>query len=92
MQLVGDTPYYRLGTEFEKIPKSPLVPYIYEYSSRLEQLAIERNTSLIHAASNHWNGLASVVAARRLGIPNVYEVRGLWEITEYHASLSGKAR
>ena len=81
MQLVGDTPYYRLGTEFEKIPKSPLVPYIYEYSSRLEQLAIERNTSLIHAASNHWNGLASVVAARRLGIPNVYEVRGLWEIT-----------
>lgn len=36
---------------------------------------------MLHAASNHWNGLAGVAAARQLGIPSIYEVRGLWEIT-----------
>lgn len=41
--------------------------------------------SVIQAASNHVNGLAALVAARRLGVPFVYEVRGLWEITEASA-------
>src|SRR5699024_4232769 len=29
----------------------------------------------------HWNGLAAVKTGRLLGIPSVYEVRGLWEVT-----------
>lgn len=37
---------------------------------------------LIHAASNYLTALPALIAARRLGIPFVYEVRGLWEITE----------
>lgn len=37
--------------------------------------------SIIHAASNFVTGLAGIQAARRLGIPSVYEVRGLWEVT-----------
>lgn len=38
--------------------------------------------SVIQAASNHIIGLAALIAARRLGIPFVYEVRGLWELSE----------
>lgn len=38
--------------------------------------------AVILAASNHVTGLAALVAARVLGVPFVYEVRGLWEITE----------
>lgn len=41
--------------------------------------------SVIHAASNYLNALPALLAARRLGIPFVYEVRGLWEVTEASA-------
>jgi glycosyltransferase involved in cell wall biosynthesis len=37
--------------------------------------------TLIHAASNHVVGLAAVEAARRLGLPSIYEVRGMWHMT-----------
>ena len=33
------------------------------------------------AASNHVTALPALIAARRLGVPFVYEVRGFWEIT-----------
>lgn len=36
---------------------------------------------IIVAASNHINALPALIAARRLGIPFVYDVRGLWEVT-----------
>ena len=36
---------------------------------------------LVHAASNNRNALPALMAARRLGLPFVYEIRGLWELT-----------
>ena len=33
------------------------------------------------SASNHVTALPALIAARRLGVPFVYEVRGFWEIT-----------
>lgn len=33
------------------------------------------------AASNHMTALPALIAARRLGLPFVYEVRGFWEIS-----------
>lgn len=38
--------------------------------------------AVIQAASNYITALPALIAARRLGVPFVYEVRGLWEITE----------
>jgi glycosyltransferase involved in cell wall biosynthesis len=55
--------------------------YIASYTQQLLQLAAERKPKLIHAASNFINGLAGVTVARKLGVPFIYEVRGLWEIT-----------
>ena len=51
------------------------------YSRRIEALARALRPSLIHAASNFITGLAALRAARRLGLPFVYEVRGLWHVT-----------
>lgn len=80
-ELIGDVTYRRLitGREIEK--KNPLLPYTDRYADALKELAHAQRPALLHAASNHWNGLTAVRAARELGIPSVYEVRGLWEVT-----------
>ncbi|MCC3269913.1 glycosyltransferase [Arthrobacter gengyunqii] len=43
--------------------------------------AQRQRASLIHSASNYVTALPALIASRRLGIPFVYEVRGLWEVT-----------
>lgn len=45
------------------------------------QEALIQRPQVIQAASNYRVALPALIAARRLGIPFVYEVRGLWEIT-----------
>jgi len=57
------------------------VDYINRYARRVIEKAQENKVSIIHAASNHRNGLASILAAKNLNIPCIYEVRGFWEIT-----------
>lgn len=80
-ETVGNVDYRRLlrGREIEK--KNPLYSYTERYSTELRKLATEQRPAIIHAASNHWNGLTGVVTARKLGLPSIYEVRGLWEVT-----------
>jgi glycosyltransferase involved in cell wall biosynthesis len=43
--------------------------------------AAELRPALIHSASNFAVGLAGCEAARRLGVPSVFEVRGLWHMS-----------
>lgn len=45
------------------------------------QEALIQRPSFIQSASNYRVALPALIAARRLGIPFIYEVRGLWEIT-----------
>jgi glycosyltransferase involved in cell wall biosynthesis len=47
----------------------------------LVQHARRVRPELIHAASNHVNALPALLAARKLGLPFIYEVRGQWELT-----------
>lgn len=79
--VVGNVDYRRLlrGRDIEK--KNPMFHYTERYSAALLDLAKEQRPAIIHAASNHWNGLTAVKTARKLGIPSIYEVRGLWEVT-----------
>lgn len=79
--LVDGVPYHRLSTTPGIEKKSPITEYIKRYVSALEAKSMEERPQILHAASNHWNGLAAVSAANRLGIPSIYEVRGLWEVT-----------
>lgn len=59
----------------------PLDIYLKRYAEALFRLTLEEKPSLLHAASNFLNGLAANSVGKELGIPVVYEVRGLWELT-----------
>lgn len=79
--LVDGVPYHRLSTTPGIEKKNPITEYIKRYVSALEAKSMEERPQILHGASNHWNGLATVSTANRLGIASIYEVRGLWEVT-----------
>jgi len=55
--------------------------YIERASLALVERARSTRPALIQAASNHVNGAIGLTAARALGLPFVYEVRGLWHMS-----------
>ena len=55
--------------------------YVMQSADVLERQFRELRPEFVLAASNHVTGLPSLIAARRLGITFMYEVRGLWEVT-----------
>lgn len=59
----------------------PLDKFIQLSADIFMREAMMNRPSVIVAASNHITALPALIAARRLGIPFVYEVRGLWEVT-----------
>lgn len=58
-----------------------MLQYVTEAADALENLLRVQRPELVMAASNHVTALPALIAARRLGLPFVYEIRGLWEIT-----------
>lgn len=75
------------GVEYIHLPgadltRTPLDHYFLQAADAYVREARLQRPSLIHAASNHRTALPALIAARRLGLPFTYEVRGLWEITE----------
>lgn len=55
--------------------------YIAEATDYFERVFAADDIGLVHAATNFWTGLPAAIAARRLGLPFVYEVRSFWSIT-----------
>jgi len=55
--------------------------YIARAARALVAQAGELRPAILHAASNYQVGLAGIAAARALGLPSIYEVRGLWHLT-----------
>ncbi len=64
-------------------PKNNCLTAIYagRASRSLENLCRKLRPALIHAASNHVSALPALIAAKHLGIPFQYEMRGLWELS-----------
>lgn len=62
--------------------KTPLDQYLAETADHFLREAQACGAEVIVAVSNHIIALPALVAARRLGLPFVYEVRGLWEVTQ----------
>lgn len=79
---VVDTMTYRrlLEPGEREYRTTPMSGYIERFASRLAEVAVEHKAGLIHASSFQNNGLAGLRAARRLGIPFVYEMRGLEDL------------
>ena len=55
--------------------------YAQRAAHSLLRTALELKPSVIHAASNHAVGFSAAMVARALGIPFVYEMRGLWALS-----------
>ncbi len=62
--------------------RRPLDSFLQEYAESVRDVATTQKPDLIHAASNFKNAIAGLAAARALGLPFVYEMRGLWEDTQ----------
>ena len=60
---------------------TPLDIYIDQSAKYLVKQAKHMRPLLIHAASNYICGMAGIEAARRVGVPSIYEMRGLWHVT-----------
>jgi glycosyltransferase involved in cell wall biosynthesis len=59
----------------------PLDAYIDAHANRICHLALACGADMIHSATNWLVGLPALTAAKRLGLPFVYEMRGLMEVT-----------
>jgi len=79
-EMVDDIEYFRLKTASQRVAMT-YAEYIEEYANKIVEIAKVEKPFVIHAASNFYNGLAAVTAAKKLGIKSIYEIRGLWEIT-----------
>jgi len=77
---IDDILYHRLKSDTRR-GNTTYYEYIKEYGERVIELAKKEKPFVIHAASNLYNGLAAVYAAKKLGVKSIYEIRGLWEIT-----------
>ena len=64
------------------LSKDRLDHYLMSAADVIVREAQRNRVAVIHAASNYVTALPALMAARRLGLPFVYEVRGIWEITE----------
>lgn len=60
---------------------SNLSAYLQGAADVIEKRLLDLKPQVVMAASNYNNALPGLIAARRLGIPFWYEVRGFWEIT-----------
>jgi PEP-CTERM/exosortase A-associated glycosyltransferase len=65
--------------------------YVEAAAASLTNALKERRPAVVHAASNYVNALPALIAARRAGLPFVYEVRGLWELTAAQRTVTGEA-
>ena len=68
--------YHFLSSEAE-IDQADGPGFISEYAERIARFASRREPDFIQAASFYHNALAGRVAADRLGVPLIYEMRGL---------------
>jgi glycosyltransferase involved in cell wall biosynthesis len=55
--------------------------YLHASITSLNGAITQEQPEIVHAASNYATALPALVAARRLGVPFVYEMRGFWEVT-----------
>ncbi len=58
-----------------------MLQYVVAAADALEEQLRMHRPQFVMAASNYVTALPALIAARRLGLPFIYEVRGLWEIT-----------
>ena len=85
---IGQTRYYRTG-KYNKLKPSDSLPvrlikrhaYSRGYQKAIRAATLKEEIDIIHAHSSYLNGIRGNIVGGELGIPTVYEVRGLWQDT-----------
>ncbi len=78
-------PFWRRALHFALKPLRPGWSWIEErilfkhFTSRIIEVAKVENVEVIHAHVPYRVGIPALNAARKLGLPFVYEMRGMWE-------------
>ena len=78
-QEVDGVVYSRLGGPPSNT--TPFDTYCEQSSQALLDHIHKARPAVVQAASNYVNAAPALMAARKAGLPFVYEVRGLWELT-----------
>ena len=68
--------FFRMG--WKVVEEKILIKY---FTKRIIEVAKQENAEVIHAHTPYRVGLPALKAARKLGLPFVYEMRGMWEET-----------
>jgi PEP-CTERM/exosortase A-associated glycosyltransferase len=78
--------YYRSGylnriSESDRLSRRLLKRYIYskEYKKAILMTALAEKPDIIHAHSSYLNGISANFVSKKLNLPSIYEVRGLWQ-------------
>ena len=82
IEQVGELTFYRTQPSSGIMQRLPVINQLAVVSGlerRLAEVIPEVKPDLLHAHSPVLNGLATLRAARKTGIPLVYEVRAFWE-------------
>lgn len=74
--------YHLYDRHQTQLNKAPMSEYFHAYANSFASLMKEIKPRLIHAASNFQNALPPLSVAKKMGIPSVYEVRGMWHYTQ----------
>lgn len=77
--LIGGLMYRRLFESSRR--RLGQMPYLLAAADEIGSLIERVRPQVIHAASNYMTALPACLAARRAGLPFVYEVRGFWDVT-----------
>jgi PEP-CTERM/exosortase A-associated glycosyltransferase len=83
-QVIDGVQYHRLGESSSQSLEN--FNYLSDYAKRSASVVNQTKPKLIHSASFKWNGLVGNHLASQLGIPSVYEIRGLWEVASRSAT------
>ncbi|NLS07854.1 glycosyltransferase [Rhizobium sp. P32RR-XVIII] len=79
LERLDGIPYHRLLEPNQK--QHTPVEWIRLAADVIERKLRDMKPEIVVAASNYMNSLPALIAARRLGLPFAYEVRGMWELT-----------
>ncbi len=74
---IGPVTYHRSGNEAHRIPDE--FASFYAAERELIDRLSELRPKAVMAASNHQTATPALLAARRLDLPFIYDVRGFWE-------------
>lgn len=79
---IDNVPYHRVQADIDALMFRSSSSYLGMNIKATADCVRPLNPAVVHGASNFVTGLTAVAVARQLGVPSIYEVRGLWEVTQ----------